>query len=128
MATEFKLPDLGENVEAGEVINVLVSVGDSLEEDQPVIELETDKAVIEVPSSVSGTIAEIMVSEGDTAAVGEVILTVEGSVGGPGQEPEAPGPKDETPARPAEAAHHRCPGNRLPPLVPEKRRLPGRSR
>ena len=104
MPTEFKLPDLGENVEAGEVINVLVSVGDSLEEDQPVIELETDKAVIEVPSSISGTIAEIMVSEGDTAAVGQVILTVEGSAGGPGQKPEAPAPKDETPARPAEAA------------------------
>ena len=104
MATEFKLPDLGENVEAGEVINLLVSVGDSLEEDQPVIELETDKAVIEVPSSVSGTIAEIMVSEGDTAAVGQVILTVEGSAGDPGQKPEAPAPKDETPSRPAEAA------------------------
>ena len=113
MATDFKLPDLGENVEAGEVINVLVSVGDSLEEDQPVIELETDKAVIEVPSSVSGTIAEIMVSEGDTAAVGQVILTVEGSVGGPGQEPQAPGRKDETPAREVEAAQPPVP--RQPP-------------
>ena len=98
MATEFKLPDLGENVEAGEVINVLVAVGDSLEEDQPVIELETDKAVIEVPSSVSGTIAEIMVSEGDTAAVGQVILTVEGSVAGPAKKPEAPAREAEEPA------------------------------
>ena len=113
MATEFKLPDLGENVEAGEVINLLVSVGDSLEEDQPVIELETDKAVIEVPSSVSGTIAEIMVSEGDTAAVGQVILTVEGSVGGPGQKPEAPARQDETPAREVEAAQPPVP--RQPP-------------
>ena len=82
MPTEFKLPDLGENIEAGEVINLLVSVGDSLEEDQPVIELETDKAVIEVPSSVSGIISEIMVSEGDSATVGQVILTVEGTAGG----------------------------------------------
>ena len=105
MATEFKLPDLGENVEAGEVINVLVSVGDSLEEDQPVIELETDKAVIEVPSSVSGTVAEIRVSEGDTAAVGQVILTVEGSAGGAAaQKPEEPAPKEEAPAPPTAAA------------------------
>ncbi len=113
MATEFKLPDLGENVEAGEVINVLVSVGDSLEEDQPVIELETDKAVIEVPSSVSGTIAEIRVSEGDTAAVGQVILTVEGSAGGPGQKQEAPARKDGTPAREVEAPQPPVP--RQPP-------------
>ena len=101
MPTEFKLPDLGENIEAGEVINVLVSVGDSLEEDQPVIELETDKAVIEVPSSVRGTIAEIMVSEGDTAAVGQVILTVEGQSGGGAQGPETGVRKAESPAPPA---------------------------
>ena len=101
MPTEFKLPDLGENIEAGEITSVLVSVGDSLEEDQPVIELETDKAVIEVPSSVSGTIAEIMVSEGDTAAVGQVILTVEGQSGGGAQEPETGVRKAESPAPPA---------------------------
>ena len=97
MATEFKLPDLGENVEAGEVINLLVSVGDSLVEDQPVIELETDKAVIEVPSSVSGTIAEIMVAEGDSAAVGQVILTVEGPSGGAPEEAPARAVEPEAP-------------------------------
>jgi pyruvate dehydrogenase E2 component (dihydrolipoamide acetyltransferase) len=75
---EFKLPDLGENIESGEVINILVSVGDTLSEDQPVIELETDKAVIEVPSSVSGTITEILVSKGDQAAVGQVLIKVDG--------------------------------------------------
>lgn len=74
---EFKLPDLGENVESGEVISVLVSMGDTLNEDQPVIELETDKAVIEVPSSVSGKITQVFVKEGDTASVGQIILTVE---------------------------------------------------
>lgn len=76
---EFKLPDLGENIESGEVINVLVAVGDTLTEDQPVIELETDKAVIEVPSSVSGTISEILVSKGDQAKVGQALLRVEGA-------------------------------------------------
>ena len=73
---DFKLPDLGENIESGEVINVLVSEGDSLSEDQPVIELETDKAVIEVPSSVSGTVTKIMISKGDQAKVGQVLLVV----------------------------------------------------
>ena len=74
---EFKLPDLGENIESGEVINVLVAEGDALSEDQPVIELETDKAVIEVPSTVSGTVTRLLVAEGDRAQVGQVILTVE---------------------------------------------------
>ncbi|MBT4098969.1 MAG: dihydrolipoyllysine-residue acetyltransferase [Gemmatimonadetes bacterium] len=78
MAAEFKLPDLGENIEKGEVISVLVAVGDQLAEDQPVVELETDKAVIEVPSSVSGTIVAIHVSQGDTINVGQAILEIDG--------------------------------------------------
>ena len=85
---EFKLPDLGENIESGEVISVLVAVGDSLREDQPVIELETDKAVIEVPSSVHGTVLEILVAKGDQANVGQVLLVVDGegaSVAGPAE-------------------------------------------
>jgi pyruvate dehydrogenase E2 component (dihydrolipoamide acetyltransferase) len=77
MKREFKLPDLGENIEGGDVIGVLVAIGDRLEEDQPVIELETDKAVIEVPSSVAGTIVGIHVNQGERAAVGASILTVE---------------------------------------------------
>ena len=79
MSVEFKLPDLGENIANGDVVNVLVAVGDTLAEDQPVIELETDKAVIEVPSSVSGVIEAIHVKKGDKAAVGQAILTVKGA-------------------------------------------------
>ncbi len=75
MSTEFQLPDLGENIEGGDVISVLVKEGDILATDQPVIELETDKAVIEVPSSVSGRIKEILVKEGGRASVGQPILT-----------------------------------------------------
>ena len=52
MAVEFKLPDLGENIEGGDVVKVLVGIGEEVDEDQSIIELETDKAVIEVPSSV----------------------------------------------------------------------------
>ena len=79
MPVKFALPDLGENIESGDVIRILVAVGDRLAEDQTVIELETDKAVIEVPSSVDGTVTEILVQQGDTIAVGQPILEVEGA-------------------------------------------------
>ena len=112
MAVEFQLPDLGENIEAGEVVNLLVSVGDTLSEDQAVIELETDKAVIEVPSSVSGRIDAIHVNQGDRVTVGQVILSVEAdgtSPAAPAQEQPAPEQSAATAApasdpRPAEPA------------------------
>lgn len=77
MATEFKLPELGENIEAANVTKVLVAVGDKIQKDQPVLELETDKATIEVPSTVGGVVKEIRVQEGGKAQVGEVVLTVD---------------------------------------------------
>jgi pyruvate dehydrogenase E2 component (dihydrolipoamide acetyltransferase) len=78
MPTEFKLPELGENVTAGDVVRVLVNVGDTIAKDQPILELETDKATIEVPSSVSGTVGEVRVKQGDKVKVGQVVLIVEG--------------------------------------------------
>ena len=68
--TEFILPELGENIAAGDVVRVIVHAGDTLERDQPVLELETDKATIEVPSSVSGVIKELRVKPGDKVKVG----------------------------------------------------------
>jgi pyruvate dehydrogenase E2 component (dihydrolipoamide acetyltransferase) len=76
MPTEFKIPELGENVSAGDVVRVLVKAGDTIEKDQPVLELETDKATIEVPSSVSGTVSEVKVKQGDKVKVGQVVLTL----------------------------------------------------
>jgi pyruvate dehydrogenase E2 component (dihydrolipoamide acetyltransferase) len=76
--TDFVLPELGENIEAGDVLRILVKPGDKLEKDQPVLELETDKATIEVPSSVVGVVKEIKVKEGDKVKVGQAILSVEG--------------------------------------------------
>ena len=73
---DFKLPDVGEGIDSGVVVSVLVSVGDTVEVDQPVIELETDKAVVEVPSDVSGVVEEINVKENDEAKVGQVLLTL----------------------------------------------------
>jgi pyruvate dehydrogenase E2 component (dihydrolipoamide acetyltransferase) len=77
MVTEFRLPELGENVESGDVVKILVSVGDTITLEQPLIELETDKATIEVPSSVGGVVKEIKVKAGEKVNVGQVILTVE---------------------------------------------------
>src|SRR5689334_18347982 len=77
MPTDFTLPELGENVTAGDVVRVLVSPGDAVAKDQPVLELETDKATIEVPSSVAGTIKDIRVKQGERIKVGQVVLTVE---------------------------------------------------
>jgi pyruvate dehydrogenase E2 component (dihydrolipoamide acetyltransferase) len=81
MPTEFKIPELGENVTAGDVVRVMVKAGDTLEKDQPVLELETDKATIEVPSSVSGTVGEVKVKPGDKVQVGQVVLTVSDGAG-----------------------------------------------
>jgi pyruvate dehydrogenase E2 component (dihydrolipoamide acetyltransferase) len=75
--TEFVLPELGENIEAGDVVRVLVHAGDTLQRDQTILELETDKATIEVPSSVSGVVKELRVKTGDKVKVGQAILVVD---------------------------------------------------
>lgn len=76
MAIEFKLPELGENIESADVINVLVKEGDVIQKDQSVIEIETDKATVEVPSNVEGRITKVLVKEGDTVKVNQVLLQV----------------------------------------------------
>ena len=86
-ATEFRLPELGENIDRGDLVRLMIAPGTKVSEGQPVIELETDKAVIEVPSSVSGVVREVRVREGQSVGVGEVIFTLEG--GAPAQPPRA---------------------------------------
>ncbi len=76
---DFILPNLGENVPQGDVLQVLVKVGDRLTKDQPVLELETDKATLEVPSSVEGVVKDVRVKVGDKVKPGQVILTVDGA-------------------------------------------------
>src|SRR5947209_19001001 len=75
--TEFKLPDLGENIASGDVVSLLVKEGDIVKPQQDVIEIETEKAVIPVPSSVGGRVAKIHVKPGDTVKVGQVLLSLE---------------------------------------------------
>ncbi len=77
MAQEFKLPELGENIDSADVLTVLVKPGDEIEKEQSVIEIETDKATIEVPSNISGKIKEVLIKEGDSVKVGQAILIME---------------------------------------------------
>ncbi len=77
MSKEFKLPELGENIESADVISVLVKAGDKIEKEQGIIEIETDKATVEVPSSVEGTVKEVLVKEGDKVKVGQVLIKVD---------------------------------------------------
>ncbi|MDR3553515.1 MAG: dihydrolipoamide acetyltransferase family protein [Syntrophobacteraceae bacterium] len=74
MPVEFKLPDLGEGIHEGEVIEVLVKAGDEVEDGQTVLVIETDKAAAEVPSPVTGAVAEVRVKPGQTVRVGEVLI------------------------------------------------------
>jgi pyruvate dehydrogenase E2 component (dihydrolipoamide acetyltransferase) len=96
MATEFRLPELGENVESGTVARVLIAVGDTLSEGDPVLEIETDKASAEIPSEVSGTITEIRVEEGQSVSPGDVVLVVDESGTGGGETDKKPA-KEEKP-------------------------------
>ena len=113
MATEFKLPDLGEGVEAGDVVGVLVAEGDTVEIDQGVVELETDKALVEVPSSIAGTVTKIHISAGDRVPVGSLLISVEEGEQQVSAEPEAeaPAPKEE----PASTAKAPAPTPSRPP-------------
>jgi pyruvate dehydrogenase E2 component (dihydrolipoyllysine-residue acetyltransferase) len=77
MSTDFTLPELGENIAGGDVVRVLVAPGDKVKKDQPVLELETDKATIEVPSSVSGVVKEVRIKQGERIKVGQVVLTLD---------------------------------------------------
>src|SRR5262249_1727763 len=96
----FTLPELGENITTGDVLRVLVNPGDTVAKDQPVLELETDKATIEVPSSVAGQVKDVKVKAGDKVKVGQPILTVEDGATAKGDGSAA---RDVKPARAADS-------------------------
>ncbi len=78
---DFKLPDIGEGVAEGEITKWLVKAGDSVDADQPIVEIMTDKATVEIPSPMAGKIAAVMAKEGETVPVGTVIVRIEGANG-----------------------------------------------
>src|SRR5260221_14796265 len=93
MATDFTLPELGENISAGDVLRVLVKPGDTIEKEQAVLELETDKATIEGPPSVAGKVKKGKGKAGDKVKVGQASLSVEDGA--------APESADEVPPKQA---------------------------
>jgi len=74
---DFKLPDLGEGVHEGQVVNVLVHEGDTIAEYQPMLEVETDKAAVEIPSPKAGVVSKIHVQAGQTVKVGQVLISID---------------------------------------------------
>ncbi|MCG8449890.1 MAG: 2-oxo acid dehydrogenase subunit E2 [Pirellulales bacterium] len=138
MTTQITLPNLGENIESGDVLSILVSEGDTIAVDQDIVEIETDKATMPVPSPEAGKVTKLLISEGDTIAVGAAILELEASETAsaaaeappepaptpPAPEPEpapapppvaeapSPPPVAEAPPEPAPAAVIDTPGDR----------------
>ncbi len=121
MIKDIKVPDIGEKVEKGSVVSVLVKKGASVELDQPVIEFETEKAVVEIPSPEKGKITEILVKEGDTLKIGDVIARIDTEASPDESKAEAPAStKPEPTARPRpEPSDEREPESIQPASVPE---------
>ncbi|MCA9006118.1 MAG: 2-oxo acid dehydrogenase subunit E2 [Planctomycetaceae bacterium] len=108
MATEFKLPEVSEGVETADVGQISVAVGDTVEQGQVLMDIETDKAVVQLESPYSGTIAELKVAEGDSVSIGAVLLSIEESNGAPSapaaEKPAEPKPEESAPAKAEQAA------------------------
>ncbi len=110
MAYELKLPDLGEGLTEGEIARWLVSVGQEVAEDDPLVEIQTDKATVEIPSPAAGKVTRILAAEGDVVPVGSVIVVIGGSADGeqPRAEPAPPQQAATASARPAAAGQGRA--------------------
>jgi pyruvate dehydrogenase E2 component (dihydrolipoamide acetyltransferase) len=103
MALEFKLPDIGEGIAEGEIVKWLVKAGDAVAEHQPVVEVMTDKATVEIPAPQAGRITELRVKEGEVVPVGQVLFVLESGAGA-GKAATLTPAAPTAPARPAPAA------------------------
>jgi pyruvate dehydrogenase E2 component (dihydrolipoamide acetyltransferase) len=133
MATQIKLPNLGENIESGDVLSIFVSEGDTVKANQDLMEIETDKATMPVPAPQAGKITKILVGEGDTVEVGAAIMEIEASgaeakESKPKAEPpkeekaKAPKPKAEEPEEAEDdEAEEEAPKPKAPPKKPRLR-------
>ncbi len=116
MPTDLKIPNLGENVTSADVLEVLVAVGDQIKKDQGIVELETDKATMIVPSTAAGVVTQIHCSPGQTVAVGAVVVTIEATVGEAPPAPAKPAVAPVAAVRPQPAVEPTVP---LAPVVPK---------
>src|SRR5215203_1056188 len=113
--SEFILPNLGDGVAQGDVLKVLVKVGDTLAVDQSVLELETDKATIEVPSDVAGKVTAINVKAGDKVKPGQAVLTLENGAQGAQSAQGAEAPKEDPPKQEAAPKQETAPKQEAAP-------------
>ncbi|HXU81770.1 MAG TPA: biotin/lipoyl-containing protein, partial [Polyangia bacterium] len=112
MAYEFKLPDIGEGVVEGEIVKWLVKEGDLLHQDQPMVEIMTDKATVEIPAPRAGKVLKRMYAEGQSCPVGKVLIAIEedgAAAQPPTQQPAAAPPPSEPPPHAVERAGVRPP-------------------
>ncbi len=121
MTTEVKLPELGDGIESGDVLEVFVSVGDTVEKEQGLLELETDKATVTVPSPAAGKVTKIVVQPGQTVPVGGVIVELESASAGGSKSSESK-PEPTTAASTAESTEPEssasAPESRSAPVEP----------
>ncbi|MEK7701457.1 MAG: biotin/lipoyl-containing protein, partial [candidate division NC10 bacterium] len=120
MPRPFALPDLGEGLTEAEIVKVLVAEGDVIAEDAPLLEVETDKATVEIPSPRSGRVAKIHVQPGQTVKVGAVLVTFDDVGAGA---PALVAPAAAAPQRPTVVAPPAVPSAGPVPATPSTRRL-----
>jgi pyruvate dehydrogenase E2 component (dihydrolipoamide acetyltransferase) len=117
--SDITLPELGENIAGGDVLRVLVKPGDTITKDQSLLEIETDKATVDVPSPTAGVVSAIKVKAGDKIKVGQVIVSLEGS--GAGAAVPQPAEAAPAPERPSKAAAQPAPAPSTEAAAPESR-------
>jgi pyruvate dehydrogenase E2 component (dihydrolipoamide acetyltransferase) len=129
--SEFVIPNLGDGVAAGDVLRVLVKPGDKVATDQPVLELETDKATVEVPINVSGTIKEVRVKPGDKVKPGQAVLTIDNGASASAEDADkktsaedAEGAEKKTSAEGAEGAEKKAAAEKHPSAAPPEKAAP----
>lgn len=111
MAIEIKLPELGDGIESGDILDVLVREGDTIAKDQAICEIETDKATVEVPSSHAGKVVKVHVASGQNVPIGATLLTVESADASSSSPPAAP-------SAPAASEAQEAPSAPQPPAAP----------
>ena len=107
MAYEFKLPDLGEGLTEGEIARWLVAEGQELAEDDPLVEIATDKTTVEIPSPAAGRVSRILVAEGEVVPVGTVLVVIggDGATEPAEREPEPSSRSPHPPRRQVSISH-----------------------
>ena len=124
---EFKLPDLGEGVHEGQIVNILVAEGDTIAEYQPMLEVETDKAAVEIPAPKGGVVAKIHVESGQTVKVGDVLISID-EAGGGAAKPAAKAKEPTKVEAAAAPAQEKAPAKTAPAPVPAAEAAPAVAR